>query len=61
MEPFALPPKAAFAAIGIGVTKGYELINSGDLEAFKVGRATRVTTASVKTFIANRLAARSVA
>lgn len=39
MDPLALPPKQAFAAIGIGITKGYELIAAGDLETFKIGRA----------------------
>jgi hypothetical protein len=48
MEPLALPPKAAFAALGIGTTKGYELINSGQLKAVKIGRATRVTMESIK-------------
>lgn len=51
MEPLGLPPKAAFAAIPVGVTKGYELINSGELEIFKVGRATRVTTESLKAYV----------
>lgn len=51
MEPIAVSPKDAFAAIGVGNTKGYELINSGDLEAVKIGRATRITWASVKRLI----------
>ena len=55
MEPLALPPKDAFAAIGVGVTKGYELINSGDLESFKIGRATRITTASIRAYVARQL------
>jgi excisionase family DNA binding protein len=56
MEPLALPPKAAFAAIGVGTTKGYELINSGELETFKIGRSTRITTDSVRDYVARRLA-----
>lgn len=48
MEPVAVSPKTAFAALDIGTTKGYELINSGQLEVFKIGRATRVTVASIK-------------
>lgn len=55
MEPLAVPPKAAFAAIGVGVTKGYELINSGELETFKVGRATRVTTESVRAYVSRQI------
>lgn len=61
MEPLAVTPKDAFAAIGVGVTKGYELINAGDLETFKIGRATRITTASVKAFVTKRLAETRVA
>ena len=47
-EPVAVPPKVAFDALGIGNTKGYELLNSGELESFYIGRARRVTWASVK-------------
>lgn len=53
MEPVAVTPKVAFAAIGVGNTKGYELINSGQLEAVKIGRSTRVMWASVKHLIAS--------
>lgn len=51
MKPLAIPPKDAFAAIGVGVTKGYELLNAGELESFTIGRARRVTTASIEAFI----------
>lgn len=53
MEPLTVKPKVAFDAIGCGITKGYELINSGDLEAIKLGRATLITWESVKRLIAN--------
>jgi excisionase family DNA binding protein len=53
MEPIAVTPKVAFAAIGVGNTKGYELINSGELEAVKLGRSTRITWESVKQLIQN--------
>ncbi len=59
MEPIAITPKAAFAAIGVGITKGYELINSGDLETFKVGRATRITTASIRAYVSRQLEAQT--
>lgn len=53
LEPITVRPKVAFDAIGVGVTKGYELINSGDLDAVKIGRSTRITWASVKRLVAN--------
>ena len=61
MEPLAIPPKDAFAAIGVGITKGYELINTGELETFKVGRATRVTTESVRAYVARQIEQRQAA
>jgi excisionase family DNA binding protein len=33
--------------IGVGRTKLYELISSGELETIKIGKATRITTASL--------------
>ena len=57
MDPLALPPKQAFAALGVGVTKGYELIAAGDLETFKIGRATRVTTDSIRAYVARQIEA----
>lgn len=53
MEPLAVSPKQAFDALGIGNTKGYELINSGQLEAIKIGRATRIVWTSVKQLVAD--------
>lgn len=53
LEPIAVAPRDAFAAIGVGNTKGYELINSGELEAVKIGRSTRITWDSVKRLIAS--------
>ena len=57
MKQLAVTPKVGFGMIGCGVTKGYELINEGELETFKIGRATRITTASIEGFVARRIAA----
>ena len=37
--------------IGVGRTKLYELISSGELETVKIGKATRITTASLRAMI----------
>ncbi|WP_287942122.1 helix-turn-helix domain-containing protein [Sphingopyxis sp.] len=55
MEPVALSPKSACAALDYGMTKLYELINAGELEAYKDGRATRITTSSIKRYVERRL------
>lgn len=41
----------AVRLFGFGRTKLYELIQSGDIEAFKLGRRTLVRTDSVRAFI----------
>ncbi|MEM1051166.1 MAG: excisionase [Pseudomonadota bacterium] len=51
MEPLGIKPSDAFAAIGCGKTKGWELIGDGELETFKIGSATRVTTESVRAYV----------
>jgi len=56
VEPVTVRPKDAFAAIGVGVTKGYELISSGELDVIKIGRATRITVASINAMVARRMA-----
>lgn len=56
IKPIAVPPKVGFGMIGIGITKGYELIAAGELEAFKLGSATRITVASIEAYVGRRLA-----
>ena len=47
VEPICVRVNDAARMIGIGRTKLYELISSGELETVKIGRATRITTASL--------------
>gem|GEM_PF-2169078 len=57
METDALRLKALYRVtevaevLSVGRTKVYELINSGQLDAAKVGRATRVTRSSIVRFL----------
>lgn len=51
MKPLVVKPAEAFAALGVGVTKGYELMNTDQLEVVKIGRATRITVASIEAFV----------
>jgi len=55
MDPIAVAPKDGFRMIGVGHSKGYELLNAGELESFKIGRATRITTASIRAYVARQL------
>ncbi|TNE34537.1 MAG: DNA-binding protein [Alphaproteobacteria bacterium] len=47
VEPICVRSNDAARMIGVGRTKLYELISSGELETVKIGTATRVTTASL--------------
>ena len=56
VEPLGVPPKVAFGIIGCGVTYGYQLLNSGELESYYLGRARRVTMNSIHRCVERRLA-----
>ena len=50
--PVLVPAEAAFAALGIGRTKGFELIKKGELIARKLGARTVVEAESIRRFAA---------
>jgi excisionase family DNA binding protein len=56
MEPLGVAPNIAFGLIGVGVTKGYELIATGELRSYRIGRARRITMDSIRALIAEKLA-----
>ncbi len=58
MKPIAVTLKDGFRMIPVSPATGYRLIAAGELETFKVGRATRITTASIEAFVARQLASR---
>ena len=51
VEPICVRINDAARMIGVGRTKLYELISCGELETVKIGRATRITTASLHELI----------
>jgi hypothetical protein len=56
LEPLGVPPTVGFGIVGCGMTAGYGLIAAGELETYKIGRATRITMSSIRAFIERRLA-----
>ena len=48
VEPICVRVNDAARMIGVGRTKLYELIANGEVETVKIGKATRVTTASLR-------------
>ena len=52
--PLCVRVNVAARMIGIGRTKFYQLIGSGEVEVIKVGNATLITTASLNAMIERR-------
>ncbi|MGE0721666.1 MAG: helix-turn-helix domain-containing protein [Novosphingobium sp.] len=51
VEPICVRVNDAARMIGIGRTKLYELIASGEINTVKIGKATRITTASLHALV----------
>jgi excisionase family DNA binding protein len=51
LEPLTVRVATAVKITGLGRSRIYELIQSGDLETVKVGRATLISYASVKELV----------
>jgi len=54
VEPICVRINDAARMIGVGRTKLYELIATGELETVKIGKATRITTASLRELVRRR-------
>ena len=48
--------KQAAALLGLGHSKTYELLRSGELRSVQIGRARRIPAAEIAAFVARRLA-----
>lgn len=57
-EPICVRVNDAARMIGVGRTKLYELIAAGEVETVKLGKATRITTASLHDLIRRQRGAR---
>jgi excisionase family DNA binding protein len=55
--PLAHSTAATTARLGIGKTKLFELIKTGQLKPFKVGRKTLIPEAEIQRFITTKMAA----
>ena len=51
VEPICVQVNDAARMLGVGRTKLYELIASGEIDAVKIGKSTRITTVSLHRLI----------
>ena len=54
VEPICVRINDSARMIGVGRTKLYELIATGEVETVKIGKATRITTASLRELVRRR-------
>lgn len=52
LEPLAVSPKQACLLLGVGTTRLYQLLASGELASYHEGRARRITMASIRSHVA---------
>jgi hypothetical protein len=55
-EPLVLTPAQAQAILNCGQTRLFSLIKTGELESFLDGNRRRITSASVRDYVARKLA-----
>jgi excisionase family DNA binding protein len=55
-SPLVVRPMQACRLLSIGLTRCYELMNAGELESFKDGKARKITVESIKDYINRRSA-----
>ena len=58
VERLLVPREEAFVMLGVGSTRGYQLINSGLIDAVKLGGKTLIRAESLRRFVAGLPSAR---
>jgi excisionase family DNA binding protein len=56
VEPIVVRPKQACILLGCGPTYLFDLLNKGELESYRDGRARLITLASIRARVARKLA-----
>jgi hypothetical protein len=54
-ERLVVSPRRTATLLDCGVTRVYELINSGELDSYKDGAARKVVVASIRDYVARKL------
>jgi excisionase family DNA binding protein len=48
-------PRQACSMLSVGLTRCYELMNSGELQSFKDGKSRKITVKSIEAYVERRL------
>jgi excisionase family DNA binding protein len=55
-----VPFKQGCQIIGVGPTRGYELVNSGEIKSYRDGKSRKLVFASLKAYVERQIAAEAV-
>ncbi len=55
VEPLLQTVEGTARVLNVGRSTVYELLKSNELEAVKIGRSRRITTASIKAMVSRRM------
>src|SRR5262249_61125372 len=55
VEPLAVKPRVAWQMLQCSNTRGYELLNRGELQSFRDGGSRKITVESIKNYVARQL------
>jgi len=55
-----VPFKQGCKIIGVGPTRGYELVNSGEIESYRDGKSRKLVFASLKAYVERQIAAEAI-
>ena len=58
LEPMAVDLKETARLIRAGLTKTRELVDTGEIESFTIGRAVRVPVAAIRAYVERQTATR---
>jgi hypothetical protein len=59
-EPLVVSPRRAQQMLDIGHSRLYELLSDGELQSFKDGKSRKIVVASIRNYVARKLAANQV-
>ena len=58
-EPIVVSPRRAQQLLDVGHSRLYELLSQGELQSYKDGKSRKIVVASIKEYVARKLAAAS--
>jgi excisionase family DNA binding protein len=59
-RPLLVSPREACRLLSIGLTRLYEILNTGELDSVLIGRSRRISVASIHSFVQRQIAAKSI-